>query len=53
MMMSTRRGHDIIEGAPAARFVTRLKDLIESGYGLDESTVESEQAIAPGTFKKN
>jgi pyruvate/2-oxoglutarate dehydrogenase complex dihydrolipoamide acyltransferase (E2) component len=26
--------HDVIDGAPAARFVSRLKDLIESGYGL-------------------
>jgi pyruvate/2-oxoglutarate dehydrogenase complex dihydrolipoamide acyltransferase (E2) component len=35
--------HDIIDGAPAARFTERLKDLIESGYGLDDSTVKSEQ----------
>ncbi len=27
--------HDIVDGAPAARFTQRLKDLIESGYGLD------------------
>ena len=26
--------HDVIDGAPAARFVDRLKNLIESGYGL-------------------
>jgi pyruvate/2-oxoglutarate dehydrogenase complex dihydrolipoamide acyltransferase (E2) component len=26
--------HDIIDGAPAARFIQRLKELIESGYGL-------------------
>jgi pyruvate/2-oxoglutarate dehydrogenase complex dihydrolipoamide acyltransferase (E2) component len=26
--------HDIIDGAPAARFTERLKELIESGYGL-------------------
>ena len=45
--------HDIIDGAPAARFTQRLKDLIESGYGLGDSTVESEQAVAPGTSKKN
>ncbi len=38
--------HDIIDGAPAARFTQRLKELIESGYGLDDSTVESEQAGA-------
>lgn len=27
--------HDIVDGAPAARFLTRLKELIESGFGLD------------------
>jgi hypothetical protein len=26
--------HDIIDGAPAARFLQRLKELVESGYGL-------------------
>jgi pyruvate/2-oxoglutarate dehydrogenase complex dihydrolipoamide acyltransferase (E2) component len=39
--------HDTIDGAPAARFTQRLKELIESCYGLDNSTVESEQAITP------
>lgn len=35
--------HDTLDGAPAARFIQRLKDLIESGYGLlDDSTVEVE-----------
>ena len=29
--------HDVIDGAPAARFVKRLVELIESGYGLDET----------------
>jgi pyruvate/2-oxoglutarate dehydrogenase complex dihydrolipoamide acyltransferase (E2) component len=28
--------HDIIDGAPAARFGKRLVELIESGHGLDE-----------------
>jgi pyruvate/2-oxoglutarate dehydrogenase complex dihydrolipoamide acyltransferase (E2) component len=28
--------HDILDGAPAARFVTRLKELIESGHGLSD-----------------
>jgi pyruvate/2-oxoglutarate dehydrogenase complex dihydrolipoamide acyltransferase (E2) component len=28
--------HDIVDGAPAARFVQRLKELVESGYGLAE-----------------
>jgi hypothetical protein len=45
--------HDIIDGAPAARFVQRLKELIESGYGLDDSTVESEQTVASGTSRRN
>jgi pyruvate/2-oxoglutarate dehydrogenase complex dihydrolipoamide acyltransferase (E2) component len=27
--------HDIVDGAPATRFVKRLVELIESGYGLD------------------
>ncbi len=27
--------HDIVDGAPAARFATRLQELIESGYGLE------------------
>ena len=29
--------HDVIDGAPAARFTRRLVELIESGYGLDET----------------
>jgi pyruvate/2-oxoglutarate dehydrogenase complex dihydrolipoamide acyltransferase (E2) component len=29
--------HDIIDGAPAARFTRRLVELIESGYGLGEN----------------
>lgn len=28
--------HDIVDGGPATRFVRRLVELIESGYGLDE-----------------
>jgi pyruvate/2-oxoglutarate dehydrogenase complex dihydrolipoamide acyltransferase (E2) component len=44
--------HDIIDGAPAARFTQQLSDLIESAYGLSDSTVESEQARDPGTSKK-
>jgi pyruvate/2-oxoglutarate dehydrogenase complex dihydrolipoamide acyltransferase (E2) component len=40
--------HETIDGAPAARFTQRLKELIESGYGLFASTVESEQARVEG-----
>lgn len=39
--------HDIVDGAPAARFTHRLKDLIESGYGLGDSPAESKEASAP------
>jgi len=28
--------HDLIDGAPAARFARRLKELIEAGAGLGE-----------------
>ena len=45
--------HEIIDGAPAARFTERLKELIESGYGLDDPTVETEQAITPETSRKS
>ena len=44
--------HDIIDGAPAARFTQSLKELIESGYGLFDSTVESEQARAEAAAQK-
>jgi pyruvate/2-oxoglutarate dehydrogenase complex dihydrolipoamide acyltransferase (E2) component len=36
--------HNIVDGAPAARFTRRLIDLIESGYGLPDSTEEKEPA---------
>jgi len=45
--------HDMIDGAPAARFTERLKDLIESGYGLGDSTVESGQAGAEAASMKS
>jgi pyruvate/2-oxoglutarate dehydrogenase complex dihydrolipoamide acyltransferase (E2) component len=40
--------HDLVDGAPAARFTRRLKELIESGYGLGDSTAQSEPAGAEG-----
>lgn len=39
--------HDVVDGAPAARFVRRLKDLIESGYGLDDLTAMAAAAAEP------
>lgn len=29
--------HDVVDGAPATRFTRSLVELIESGYGLDET----------------
>jgi pyruvate/2-oxoglutarate dehydrogenase complex dihydrolipoamide acyltransferase (E2) component len=31
--------HDVIDGAPAARFARRLVELIESGYGLEDHEI--------------
>ena len=45
--------HDIIDGAPAARFTERLKELIESGYGLEDFTVEPERSGAEGAARKS
>lgn len=33
--------HNVIDGAPAARFTQRLVELIESGYGLDDEQIET------------
>jgi pyruvate/2-oxoglutarate dehydrogenase complex dihydrolipoamide acyltransferase (E2) component len=33
--------HDVVDGAPAARFVKRLVGLIESGYGLDKAVQDA------------
>lgn len=32
--------HDVVDGAPAARFVSRLRELVESGYGLTQLVAE-------------
>lgn len=44
--------HDIIDGAPAARFTRRLKELIESGYGLEAGVVETGQVAAAGAVMR-
>jgi hypothetical protein len=42
--------HDIVDGAPAARFVQRLKELIERGDGLvDAREARSEEAQPDAT----
>lgn len=39
--------HDVVDGAPAARFVKRLVDLIESGYGLEQVRQEDPAPAGP------
>ncbi len=39
LSMTISVDHNIIDGAPAARFTMRLKELIESGYGLCEAEI--------------
>ncbi len=34
--------HDVVDGAPAVRFASRLRDLIESAYGLSDLVSSSE-----------
>ena len=45
--------HDIIDGAPAARFTQRLKKLVESGSGLNDSIDVPKQAEAEATAQKS
>jgi pyruvate/2-oxoglutarate dehydrogenase complex dihydrolipoamide acyltransferase (E2) component len=33
--MTVLFAHDVTDGAPVARFVQRLRELIENGYGLE------------------
>jgi pyruvate/2-oxoglutarate dehydrogenase complex dihydrolipoamide acyltransferase (E2) component len=43
--------HDVIDGAPAARFTRKLLELIESGYGLDEAQPITTSDAEPATAK--
>ena len=38
--------HDIIDGAPAARFTERFKDLIERGHGLVDQDASAQETGA-------
>ncbi|HEX9090410.1 MAG TPA: 2-oxo acid dehydrogenase subunit E2 [Anaerolineales bacterium] len=42
--------HDVIDGAPAARFTHRLVELIEGGYGLDEVKTMPEKDSQPSAI---
>lgn len=44
LCMTLSFDHRITDGGQAARFAGRLKELIESGYGLDDSMVAPEHA---------
>ncbi len=39
LCMTLSMDHDIVDGAPFARFTERLRELIESGYGLEAEGV--------------
>jgi pyruvate/2-oxoglutarate dehydrogenase complex dihydrolipoamide acyltransferase (E2) component len=52
LSMTISFDHDIIDGAPAARFTQQMKELIESGYGLNDPTFELELAVAPEVSNK-
>jgi pyruvate/2-oxoglutarate dehydrogenase complex dihydrolipoamide acyltransferase (E2) component len=46
--------HEIIDGAPAARFTRRLVELIESGYGLEKDEtviIDSVEPVAVGVVQ--
>ena len=37
--------HDVIDGAPAARFTRRLVELIESGFGLEDNKADTRDGL--------
>jgi len=43
LSLTVSLNHDVIDGAPAARFIERLKELIESGFGLFDQEGMAEQ----------
>jgi pyruvate/2-oxoglutarate dehydrogenase complex dihydrolipoamide acyltransferase (E2) component len=43
LCMTISFDHDIVDGAPAARFAQRLKALIEAGYGLSAQDASAEE----------
>ncbi|HEU5349045.1 MAG TPA: 2-oxo acid dehydrogenase subunit E2, partial [Ktedonobacterales bacterium] len=46
--------HDVVDGAPAARFASRLRELIESGYGLSQlALAAADAAAAPAPLQRS
>jgi pyruvate/2-oxoglutarate dehydrogenase complex dihydrolipoamide acyltransferase (E2) component len=48
MSVTLYLNHDIVDGAPAARFTRRLVELIENGYGLAETGQVDQARGKPG-----
>lgn len=46
LCLTVSADHNVVDGAPFARFIQRLKELIESGYGLDAADVGMSVAAA-------
>jgi hypothetical protein len=42
--------HDVVDGAPVARFISHLTELVEGGFGLPEV---AEAAAEPTTSKRH
>jgi pyruvate/2-oxoglutarate dehydrogenase complex dihydrolipoamide acyltransferase (E2) component len=45
LSMTVLFDHDVVDGAPVARFVQRLKELLETCYGLDEAFEAANPAV--------
>ena len=47
LCMTISLDHDVVDGAPAARFVSRLTELLEAGHGLCAEPSRAAEAGAP------
>jgi pyruvate/2-oxoglutarate dehydrogenase complex dihydrolipoamide acyltransferase (E2) component len=45
--------HNLVDGAPAARFTQRLKELVESGYGLSDLAQACVEALDRGRARED
>jgi len=52
LSMTLSMDHDMIDGAPAARFTMRLKELIESGFGLLDEGGAGAKMVRTATEEK-
>jgi pyruvate/2-oxoglutarate dehydrogenase complex dihydrolipoamide acyltransferase (E2) component len=49
LCMTISLDHDVVDGAPAARFVARLTELLEAGHGLAAEAQSQETGAGDGT----